>query len=225
MTPTPAGWYPDTTSPPSAPTLRWWDGTQWTAHVAAAGPPSPTLPQPLTTPDGAALASWGRRLGAWVIDWVITGAVVTAASISIYLSLFRSMTDLVDALDPVTGELPPGAQFTDYFEGFGSQLLLVIAISLAVPMIYHALFLRWWSATPGKRILKLRVRRWDAEGPLSWAPVLKRVLMQYGVFAVLSVVYVHLLDGLWPLWDDRRQSLHDKVASTVVVDVSPVDGS
>ena len=28
---------------------------------------------------------------------------------------------------------------------------------------------------------------------------------------------VQLLDFLWPLWDDKRQALHDKVAGTNVV--------
>jgi uncharacterized RDD family membrane protein YckC len=26
-----------------------------------------------------------------------------------------------------------------------------------------------------------------------------------------------LLDGLWPLWDDKKQAIHDKVAATNVV--------
>jgi uncharacterized RDD family membrane protein YckC len=35
-----------------------------------------------------------------------------------------------------------------------------------------------------------------------------------------SVVTIYLfLDVLWPLWDSRRQALHDKVARTVVVKV------
>lgn len=27
-----------------------------------------------------------------------------------------------------------------------------------------------------------------------------------------------LLDVLWPLWDGKRQTLHDKIAGTVVVE-------
>lgn len=31
------------------------------------------------------------------------------------------------------------------------------------------------------------------------------------------VTYVWILDVLWPLWDERKQALHDKVADSVVV--------
>jgi uncharacterized RDD family membrane protein YckC len=30
-----------------------------------------------------------------------------------------------------------------------------------------------------------------------------------------------IVDLLWPLWDSKRQTLHDKVVDTVVVRVSP----
>lgn len=44
----PAGWYPD---PSGAQQLRWWDGTQWTAHYAplagAAQAQQPVQPQPV----------------------------------------------------------------------------------------------------------------------------------------------------------------------------------
>jgi uncharacterized RDD family membrane protein YckC len=30
-----------------------------------------------------------------------------------------------------------------------------------------------------------------------------------------------LLDGLWPLWDRARQALHDKIAGSVVVRLTP----
>jgi uncharacterized protein DUF2510 len=40
--PPPPGWYQD----PTAPGLRWWDGTRWTEHQqpAVALPPPPTAP-------------------------------------------------------------------------------------------------------------------------------------------------------------------------------------
>jgi uncharacterized Tic20 family protein len=38
---TPPGWYPDPNVPGGQ---RWWDGTQWTDHVAAPAPPPPAGP-------------------------------------------------------------------------------------------------------------------------------------------------------------------------------------
>ena len=36
----------------------------------------------------------------------------------------------------------------------------------------------------------------------------------FGIFTLPLI-----LDYLWPLWDDRNQTLHDKAVSTVVVRV------
>jgi uncharacterized RDD family membrane protein YckC len=54
--------------------------------------------------------------------------------------------------------------------------------------------------------------------------VLLRWLSQFGV-GILGLVPVvgslagvyTLLDYLWPLWDDKKQAIHDKVAKTNVV--------
>jgi uncharacterized RDD family membrane protein YckC len=36
---------------------------------------------------------------------------------------------------------------------------------------------------------------------------------------ILIALCGFLFDLAWPLWDNRRQSLHDKAARTVVVDI------
>ncbi len=181
------------------------------------------VPAPLTTPDGSVVASYGRRVGGYVLDALFTSVLTIAPAVWATAASIHAMTDFFDALDPETGELPPGSSFHDYFDGLWWQLLTAIAISYLLVFAYHLIFLRLWSTTPGKRILGLRVRRWALEGPLDWATAAKRAGMQYGVFALLSILYVNVLDGLWPLWDERRQALHDKVASTVVIDVRPAD--
>jgi uncharacterized RDD family membrane protein YckC len=40
-----------------------------------------------------------------------------------------------------------------------------------------------------------------------------------GAVPVVGSVFglLGLLNGLWPLWDDKKQGLHDKVAATNVV--------
>ena len=40
----------------------------------------------------------------------------------------------------------------------------------------------------------------------------------FGFIGSLIFYVPWLLDGLWPLWDDRNQALHDKVANTFVID-------
>jgi uncharacterized RDD family membrane protein YckC len=43
---------------------------------------------------------------------------------------------------------------------------------------------------------------------------------RYLITVAFGIFYLPLLlDYLWPLWDDRNQTLHDKVVSSVVVRV------
>ncbi len=59
---------------------------------------------------------------------------------------------------------------------------------------------------------------------MSWGTVLLRWAGQnwYAAFGFVPVLgsllgLYPLLDVLWPLWDDKKQALHDKVAKTNVV--------
>ncbi len=101
----------------------------------------------------------------------------------------------------------------------------LFAVFLVLEVIYETFSLHRWGATPGMRAMEISVRRWDAPGQLPWATVARRVVVMYGIAAlnllpVLSVIAFLLatLNYLWPLWDKRRQALHDKFADTVVVE-------
>jgi uncharacterized RDD family membrane protein YckC len=48
--------------------------------------------------------------------------------------------------------------------------------------------------------------------------VVVKALLIGTIAASVTLGLAWLLDGLWPLWDDKRQALHDKVASTQVVE-------
>jgi uncharacterized RDD family membrane protein YckC len=51
--------------------------------------------------------------------------------------------------------------------------------------------------------------------------------LAFGVLGLVSMttftvaIMASMLDGLWPLWNARRQTWHDMVAGTVVVKVTP----
>jgi uncharacterized RDD family membrane protein YckC len=96
-------------------------------------------------------------------------------------------------------------------------------VSLVMAAVYYAVLNgSEMGQTFGKRAMGIQVR--DAGGSggsigmqragLRFVTVgLFRIVPFFGLFT--------LLDGLWPLWDRQRQALHDKIAGTVVVRVTP----
>jgi uncharacterized RDD family membrane protein YckC len=70
--------------------------------------------------------------------------------------------------------------------------------------------------TVGKMVWGTRVRDAAGAGPLGYP----KAAVRYLAPALLSIVTFGLIwfpDGLWLFWDRRRQTLHDKVAGSVVV--------
>jgi uncharacterized RDD family membrane protein YckC len=60
------------------------------------------------------------------------------------------------------------------------------------------------------------VRDVHGSGPIGYSRAFVRWLA-FAVFTLLAVVLI--VDLLFPLWDDRHQALHDKVASSSVFQV------
>ena len=189
-------------------------------------PPAPAYPLVLgpTTPDGVPLAGPMQRLGARIIDGVITSvltAIVGATWIIDYVAWFGGIfEDMVrDAERGVTTVDQVAVQ--EEMIGF---LVPIILISLVVSVLYETLFLVKRGATPGKMLLGISVRRTQTPGPPRLVDALKRQAIPVGcnIGGLLPLVsfitmVVYLLDPAWMLWDKRRQALHDKVADTSVV--------
>ena len=86
------------------------------------------------------------------------------------------------------------------------------ALILSVlPMAVCAGFWVWKGATPGKMLTGLRVVRADTFEPLGWGRALGRYLAYNLSFLTCGLGFA------WAGWDARKQSLHDRVAGTVVV--------
>lgn len=72
--------------------------------------------------------------------------------------------------------------------------------------------------TIGNRVAKTRVVSASSGQPIT----VTSAFIRWFVPAVFSFIFgvgtfLVLLDSLWPLWDQRRQTLHDKIAGTIVV--------
>lgn len=229
MTDVPAGWYSDpaTPYPGQPPTQRYWDGHGWTVHVEPvywpyAGQPLPGQP---TTPDGVPVASWLKRAGAFLIDSLVVSTVSTIVTLPAQISMQRELQSVIERLSRQDAQsLDFGSLFGDYWDAVMPLLVWSGLATLAIWVIYDGMMLRLKRATLGKMVLGLEVRLRERPGQMPWTTIGMRILVQFGylVTAVFPLLYIAFfwypyLDCLWPLWDKKRQALHDKAARTNVI--------
>jgi uncharacterized RDD family membrane protein YckC len=179
---------------------------------------------PATTPDGVVLSGWWKRVLARFLDGIIVSIVALPLTFIPYKNaLTPVMTyfqEVFDAAKAGSSTMPAELSSTE----LASSLLLVGLILLAVRMVYEVAFLTTKGATPGKMVVGISVRLRDRPGPLPLVVALKRtaVLEAGDIVGLVPVVgslgsLFTLMDSLWPLWDDKKQAIHDKVAATNVV--------
>ena len=101
------------------------------------------------------------------------------------------------------------------FAQFSGELLGWALVLQFVRYAYEFVMIGQWNATVGKFAVGIRVRRMDGS-PATWREAALRPLLEL-VIGVLRIGIVTLVDDLWMLWDKQKQTLHDKVASTIVV--------
>jgi len=92
----------------------------------------------------------------------------------------------------------------------GAGLMLHLISALLV-----LLFWVTWQATPGKRMLRLRI----VDAATGETPPWPRLVLRYLGYFVSGLSLG--LGLIWMLWDPRRQCWHDKMAGTLVVQDPP----
>jgi uncharacterized RDD family membrane protein YckC len=139
-------------------------------------------------------ASWGRRFVAIFVDGLIL-ALPFAVTLAVALA--------------VTG----GGEDEDSpaWAAVGLAWLLWILIPFVYYTVLHG---RERGQTLGKRLLGIRVIGDDFR-PIGYGRAFGRFLMSWVMW--LACYLPGILDSLWPLWDQKNQALHDKVASSIVV--------
>lgn len=203
-------------------------------YADQARPPAPT------TPDGQPLAGWWWRALAYLIDTFVVGVVGNIVSLPTQVGVQDDIGDLSDETQRRLDANPDDTGAVgDFFHGM-LDIMRDHAVGLIVPglvvgFIYFAVMLRWKGATVGMLATGLRVRLRERPGRLPWRAVVVRVvvqtvlpslLMAVGLVSGFEVLIVllaaggslfQLLNYLWPVWDPKRQALHDKAAGTNVV--------
>lgn len=195
----------------------------WQTPYGTGGPPQGAFGQPYgygppAWSAGAALyldsvlrqplAPWWKRLLAALLDGVIVGGAYFVAIIAIAIAASHPTSTA-----PTTNTLPnPGAVL-------GGLLFLWIIALIPATVYFAAMNGSRRGQTVGKMALGIAVRDARFGTPIGFWRGVGRYLIT-ALFGILLYI-PYILDSLWPLWDQRRQSWHDKVVSSVVIDLKP----
>jgi uncharacterized RDD family membrane protein YckC len=140
---------------------------------------------------GRALANWPQRVGAYLIDNLIAGIPAFLAAL-----LFN----------PEPGEPMSGATAFVVF--------LLYLVSLGITVYNRWIMQGRTGQSWGKQVLKLRLVRMSDGQPIGGGMAFVRDLAHF-IDAIICYI-----GFLFPLWDARRQTLADKIMSTVVLSES-----
>jgi uncharacterized RDD family membrane protein YckC len=203
--PPPAGppppWPPPSSTPPAYPP---GEGPPPHGRGLPDGPPGPGWwagagPTDVT---GRPLSSWGRRALAFLLDAVVVGLAGGVLSVAVTRPELRGT----------------GGGATVIHWRSGGLFVFVALLYLAYTAYFTFLTGSRRGQTVGSLVMGTAVRDAGGQGQIGAARGLARAMVM-STFIVPYLFIPWVLDMLWPLWDPGRQSIHDKLARSVVVDV------
>lgn len=151
---------------------------------------------------GRTLSSWPRRLVARIVD------------LALFLVPFGVATLVVGKV--LTSSNVEGESL------FWLAVLArgVLAGALGLSLLSYDIVLHGGERgqTLGKRLMGIQVRDADTGGPLGYRKAFLRSLVQF-ILGFLTRTIGMIVDGLWPLWDKKRRTLHDMACGSIVVDL------
>jgi uncharacterized RDD family membrane protein YckC len=137
-----------------------------------------------------------RYAGFWVRFWaaMVDSIVLTPLSILVYLKFETGSIGFLSA---------------------SAQVILFLVVSVITPWLYYSLFESGgWQATPGKRLMDLRVVDL-LDRKISFARASARYFSKIASSIILGIGYI--MAGV----TDNKQALHDKIADTLVLRGQP----
>ena len=152
------------------------------------------------------ISSFGRRLGGFVLDGLIYGLIgllFAIPGIAIMIAAAASADDCVGSNCDADAAAVGGI-----FAGLG-----VMLIGYFLVFVLYVWQLTKSGQTFGRKIVGVRVIDEATGQPPGWGKAIGRSL--FAAFISGQIVYIGYL---WMLWDDKKQTLHDKVTSTHVID-------
>jgi uncharacterized RDD family membrane protein YckC len=150
------------------------------------------------------LASWGSRVGAFLID----GLIVSVGALILFLPIGAAVG--IGAADSDTGI---GALIV-------AGLFWILCVTLVALLYAPVLMSRTNGKTLGRMVTNIRVVRTSGEPITFGFAMLREVAVKavlFGVAGTFTGGLANLLDYLWPLWDEENRALHDFIVNTRTV--------
>ncbi|WP_414506416.1 RDD family protein [Streptomyces sp. NEAU-L66] len=162
-------------------------------------------------------ASWGARLGAFLLD----GLIIAAVPIILYIIAGVMAASSASSINPdysscQTGDYTCMQDAANEAASSATPVGAIIMIALAwLIMVGGSFFLMAKEGstgqTPGKKALGIRVIKETTGQPLGFGMTFVRYIGRYVNGLLCGIGW------LWPLWDEKSQTFADKMVNTVVV--------
>jgi uncharacterized RDD family membrane protein YckC len=169
-------------------------------------PPAPP-PQPAAVTAFSYAGFW-QRFGAWVIDLIV---LMIPTMIAMYL--LGGMDAYRHLMEQMQANADVATSFREYAEATKSSQIA----SLVITFVYYVLFeSSKLQATPGKLALRLRVTDLNGQRVTIGRAAARNVVRIAGLIFGLIPIICYLAIA----WTQRKQGLHDLMASTLVLNGS-----
>ena len=189
----PPGWYYAQGDPPG--TQRYWDGSQWVGSPQAAQGAGANEPASYGAGGVVSVgqpAEYGARVVAYLID---IGIVV-----GVYIAAFV-LSAIAGAVSDVLGGIIALVGFLAYFGAFIWNMVIRQGST---------------GQSIGKQQQNIKLVSDDTGQPLGAGMAFVRYLVG-GIISTFTCGIYGLLDLLWPLWDEDKKRLTDKILKNSVV--------
>ncbi|MEZ5691521.1 MAG: RDD family protein [Rickettsiales bacterium] len=154
-------------------------------------------------------ATINRRMLAVTIDTVI--ATFTLAPImNLFVGLMVNVREV--SINELSSMEPKISEFIKLFIESGK--MAEFFLQSGILLLVSAICWKFWSATPGKLLLGMRIVDVNTEKPINSRQIIIRSL---GYIVSCSVFFLGII---WIGFDKRRQGWHDKMAGTAVIILS-----
>jgi uncharacterized RDD family membrane protein YckC len=147
----------------------------------------------------AELAGWGARVGAALLDGLLSGLPVIVCYVIFIVNVAAREENTYPDDGPQTWAI----------------LVFVLGILISLGLWIWNRVIRQGNTgqSIGKSALNIKLVGADTYQPTGPGKALLRDILR-GIFDQAC-----LLNSLWPLWDDKKQTWHDKIVNTYVVKV------